>query len=95
MQNIKRFFGMPFWQSFAAGLLCFFVVSGGVFYFLGKTFIGIYKISKLVSETQIITTKDGTKVYEFGNNIIIERKNGTTEIIPKLKVGIKETPGKL
>jgi hypothetical protein len=79
---VKKFFGMPFWQSFVAGLLCFVFVSGVVFVAFKKSIIGIYKLSKIIMESQIITIKDGTKIYDWQGYSIIERKDGSIEIIP-------------
>lgn len=98
MEPRKNFFNMPFWQSVVANIFSFFVISaitsGVLTIFFRETVSKIVRISKVMIEAQIYKMPDGTKIYELDNNIILERKDGTTEILPKFRE-IKGLHGKL
>ncbi len=79
---LNKFFGMPFWQNVVAGLFCFVIVSGGFFLVFNKSITGFYKLSRIIAESQIITMKDGTKIYSLQGYTHIERKDGSAAIIP-------------
>ncbi len=79
---LSKFFGMPFWQNVVAGLLCFFIVTGGLLLAFNKSIIGFYKLIKITAESQVVTMKDGTIFYNFPDKTIIEKKDGGMMVIP-------------
>ena len=80
----NKFFGMPFWQNVVAGIFSFIIVSGGLSLIFRESISRFIKLSKIVAESHIFTMEDGTKIYSLQGYTHIERKDGSSAVIPDL-----------
>lgn len=85
---IKRFFGIPFWQSFLAGLLSGLIVSTSFYSYIKKAMGMVVRVTKGVVKSAVVTSPDGTSYYNYRGPkgeqyFVIEEKNGKKTFIYK------------